>query len=113
MRNKTNTRSFVEEELAREKKMRDLPESKFQQILRRFEKIFRSKADSYSSLGKRIAVEMAAQKYGLEHPPLVNNLSSQVWSRLLSESAITTEECLELIETRLIRDANGRFIMED
>ena len=101
--------SFVEEELARERKMREPKESKFRQIRSRFEKIFRINRDPLSQFHFTTEEEFRARADNSHSIALQSN----VYARLAEVGALTTGECLKAIEQSLIRDAIGRFVKED
>ena len=106
MRSKSKAGSFVEEELARERKLKNTPESKFRQILDSFERIFAGKSNASVAVGKDITLALAAQKYGIIYPTITDtdepanaSVNLEVWGRLLSDGGITANECRRLFET--------------
>ena len=101
--------TFVEEELAREKKMREEPESKFRQIRRRFEKIFGINREPLSQF--RFATEEGFRARTDNRQSIA--LQSNIYARLAETGILSTEECLKAIEQSLIRDTSGRFVKED
>ena len=91
-------KTFIEEELERERRLREQPEARFQRVLNHFRKILNNKSESYSTVEKEISTALAARKYGLIYPTMTDEPQQCVYI----DGELSGEDALKYLESRSI-----------